>query len=347
MCGLTGYARHPNGKGAKALQAAFLTMMSAIAHRGRHATGIAIVREGKKPTHEKVSIWKKAAAVEMVIKSKPWAEQMDSVDDSVIAMIGHTRYATLPNAHEDRAAHPFEIGGVVGAHNGMIRNWLSLRGEHETGADWNVDSEAAFALLDKHADDPQAALAKLTGYYALTWWQNGRLGIVRSKGADLTVAYIPEYRAMLWASEAYIVTEALKKMDVQARAWVPTEGTVSYYTPRRFAEKASVEQVAAPKQKERPLLYGGDKGRIESGYSTTRTVTPRGSKRRPAVITPDWNPYTAEMQAPRATPFDSAEVRLARLEANLESLTELLADLDYEVQILRASKDTDQLHIPF
>lgn len=74
-------------------------------------------------------------------------------------LAGHTRAATWGSV-STKNAHPFRYGGVVGCHNGCV------------GAPkkYNVDSEYLFDLLDKSGGDYQNALANVSGYWALTWF---------------------------------------------------------------------------------------------------------------------------------------------------------------------------------
>jgi len=72
---------------------------------------------------------------------------------------GHTRGATTLTRGA-RGAHPFQYGEIIGAHNGIV------------GApkEYAVDSEYIFDLLSQHSGDYQTALADVSGWFALSWF---------------------------------------------------------------------------------------------------------------------------------------------------------------------------------
>jgi predicted glutamine amidotransferase len=234
MCGLAGFARHPDGEGHVTAREVVEELLLRSAHRGKHATGIATVG-GSKPF-----IWKWAVDVHRALNSEPWRNQRAELAADTPFMIGHVRYATQNNAHMDEAAHPFRFGRVVGAHNGVIRNWHSLREKHKTGADWIVDSEAAFALLDA-AKDPNEALDLLDGYWALTWTKRGVLNVCRTSDAQLSVAYVPHLRTLFWCSERRILEAVLhQKFGQKAyECWEPRCNTLYQYNPAAFTESGT------------------------------------------------------------------------------------------------------------
>lgn len=74
---------------------------------------------------------------------------------------GHTRYATMGSV-TTRNAHPFQFGSIIGTHNGCVtipRN-----------RNYSVDSEYLFDQLNRHNGDYQRALADISGYWGLAWF---------------------------------------------------------------------------------------------------------------------------------------------------------------------------------
>lgn len=64
-------------------------------------------------------------------------------------LIGHTRAKTTGAATVENA-HPFKYDSIVGAHNGVIRNYLDLCNKYEISASSiNVDSQILFASINK------------------------------------------------------------------------------------------------------------------------------------------------------------------------------------------------------
>lgn len=96
------------------------------------------------------------------------------------AMVGHNRKATRGNI-VDENAHPFIVDDkIVLVHNG------SLNGDHKHHAETEVDSEAIAHVLAAH-DDPEIALRKINGAFALIWYEvdHKRLNVVRNSQRPL------------------------------------------------------------------------------------------------------------------------------------------------------------------
>lgn len=74
---------------------------------------------------------------------------------------GHTRHATH-GARNNRNAHPFRFGRIIGSHNGVVNYPLDRK--------YQVDSEYLIDQLNRHNGNVQAALADVEGYWGLTWF---------------------------------------------------------------------------------------------------------------------------------------------------------------------------------
>lgn len=97
-------------------------------------------------------------------------------------LFGHTRYATT-GAKTIKNAHPFEIGSIIGAHNGMAYNHHQLSQKYKR--DYEVDSMHYFAHLNegRNFDD-------IEGYGSLEWINRGKPGtifLLRMTGGELSV----------------------------------------------------------------------------------------------------------------------------------------------------------------
>lgn len=84
-------------------------------------------------------------------------------------MCGHTRNASVGATNIDNA-HPFTIGGIVGAHNGRVSNFWELKNKYKEKYPevdkFDVDSQIIFWLLDTFGKD---GLSQVEGR-ASAWW---------------------------------------------------------------------------------------------------------------------------------------------------------------------------------
>ena len=151
MCGLSGYTGN-----TKADKHALRVLLMDNDVRGVHATGIANV-EGV--------LDKKAIAP----RTYMGYDQFDEIANSKLVMC-HNRWATMKNADQDIAAHPFKINDrLIGAHNGFVPEWEFQADQLEIDLEGiNVDSEIIFHHLVNKGYNPEC-LADIEGAMALSW----------------------------------------------------------------------------------------------------------------------------------------------------------------------------------
>ncbi len=89
---------------------------------------------------------------------------------------GHTRLATRGSVNRQNS-HPFRYGRIIGSHNGMI----------DAPKGYVVDSQHLFDALHKSRGDYNAAWADITGYWAVTWYDDNAFYLQVHNG-DLTLA---------------------------------------------------------------------------------------------------------------------------------------------------------------
>lgn len=97
-------------------------------------------------------------------------------------MFAHTRFATNGEVNT-KNAHPFRIGKLLGAHNGMIRNHEELNEQYKRK--FEVDSQHIFAHIDAGLD-----LEELEGYGAVEWIERTKpntIYLTRFRGGELAV----------------------------------------------------------------------------------------------------------------------------------------------------------------
>ena len=115
------------------------------------------------------------------------------------AMI-HTRTGTTGDTKDPNNAHPFNIKGIIGLHNGMIYNHRAMAEKH--GIQYSVDSELIFHYI---ADG--LPMEELEGYGTISFYRDGHIYLGRfSTRGDLCLAMTDD--GWLWASEKAAVVNA-------------------------------------------------------------------------------------------------------------------------------------------
>lgn len=226
MCGLAGWARPADGDaGALDLVRDGTSMLiQSIESRGRHATGIALA--GARAEDE--YLWKVATTATEVLKTDFWKSLVtDRITATTMCAQGHTRFATFDNSHKDHCAHPFKIGKVTGAHNGIIDNWIEIERDLVKmkaidKPEFEVDSQVIFALLS-HYKDPRMALARLEGYFACTWTKGKHLYLARSDSGALWTAYVGSIKTLFWNSTRQALSDVLKSLGLQPSEYAMRE----------------------------------------------------------------------------------------------------------------------------
>ncbi|MDE0410108.1 MAG: glutamine--fructose-6-phosphate transaminase (isomerizing) [Alphaproteobacteria bacterium] len=125
--------------------------------------------------------------------------------------IGHTRWATHGAANETNA-HPHATGRVAVVHNGIVENFLTLRGELEAeGCTFvtETDTEAVAQLITRNLErgmDPvsatDAALARLEGAFALAILFAGEQDLMIGARRGSPLAFGPGEGEMFLGSDA-------------------------------------------------------------------------------------------------------------------------------------------------
>lgn len=163
----------------------------AMQDRGKDSTGIAAL------FNKEYRIYKDTQVAQKFVTDKTFTK---IIRDNPAVVIGHTRHATT-GAVTPRNAHPFKRGKIIGAHNGMVSNYL----EFKKNGNMEVDSEAIFYLLKKYKNNYTKAFRKLSGSFALTWSnlrEKDTLYIARD-GNPLFMVYSPELKTIFWCSHQY------------------------------------------------------------------------------------------------------------------------------------------------
>ena len=204
------------------------------------------------------------------------------------AIIGHTRAATIGTINA-RTAHPFEMGDVVGAHNGTIRGWYQMKDARS----FDVDSACLIHNIDKYGWDD--TFRDLEGAWAVTLYNRGAhtLQIVRNKERPLHIATREDGKVMYWASEAWMLRAIAGRCGIKLdkSIWQPKENVLHTWVmpndkfamkvPEPKVRKLEVRQekkvIALPQRAagghQRPHTSHSQKGhQTDSGCSTNGNV---------------------------------------------------------------------------
>jgi hypothetical protein len=124
-------------------------------------------------------------------------------------VIGHSRFGTV-GGNVKSATHPFDLGDIVGAHNGTINNKPSIP-NHTL---FTTDSEAL--LEDIRVRGAKEAIGNVGGAWALTWFdfRDGTLNFLRNKERELYIAS-DNQGVVYWASEKWMLSVALSRHKIE------------------------------------------------------------------------------------------------------------------------------------
>lgn len=243
MCGINGivFQKGINRDTAMLNQIRFLfdELMVETQSRGEHATGIvAFKRDGSYAFH-------KAAvnAVEITTRDEKFRGIVNGFDNDSSIVIAHTRYYTKGKPDNNLNNHPFDIGGIVGVHNGTVANDDQLFKDNKDNFTRmaEVDSEIVYQLINHHnpnritLEGLKTALEKtyLRGLFALAFAHKNdpnRVHIVKQE-KPMSLAYWEEAGLVIFNSEDTLIKNAFSKLRRAGLRWgFDTNLTVKYLT---------------------------------------------------------------------------------------------------------------------
>jgi len=125
--------------------------------------------------------------------------------------IGHNRLATH-GEKIDRHTHPFWVGDVILAHNGVVpqHNLLVQEAPH-----FDVDSEAVANAINTLG--AKEALEKLQGAYALVWYNEKEKNLYFARNDDRPITYVvsKDRKYLIYASEPGMIRWIAGRNDIE------------------------------------------------------------------------------------------------------------------------------------
>jgi hypothetical protein len=205
MCGNVGCAGPLTAKNEKSIR----TLLILDALRGIDSTGIAVVsRQGD------VKIAKEVGDPYQLFDTKRYDKAISGINSVII---GHNRWATQGRINATNA-HPFDVGDIVGAHNGTLNNKYHLH-DHSL---FDVDSENIFHSMSKKGVPETVGI--MDGAWALVWYDktDKTINFLRNKERPLYIT-MTEDDVLYWASEEWMLSIGLSREGIKYKEIVELE----------------------------------------------------------------------------------------------------------------------------
>ena len=179
--------------------------------RGTDAAGVAVIR--KDGSHK---LLKRPGPAGILVEDKLYHTVLD-LDNKVTVVLGHTRRKTRGTERNALNNHPIRAGRVIGTHNGYIANADFLARKLRLPRHAEVDSEVLFRLVDRAKDKAKflRMLRRCRGRISAAFvCLDEPTSVYLLKGdMPLHAAHVPKLRAVFYASEEWMLDEALSGLS--------------------------------------------------------------------------------------------------------------------------------------
>lgn len=225
MCGIAGFCLNKDER----INARLLStcLLDEIVSRGADATGAAWVQSDKKSKKATIAVSK---APVPAYSFDPYLKTMPTTTKRAIL---HTRWATQGSPQNNLNNHPIVSGRIVGVHNGVLSNDRPIFDYLREVRKAQVDSEAAFALLNRTIYSPAEVLQSLKGRAALAWLDardKRDLHLARVDGSPLAIG-LTKAGSLIFASTMPLLVSACDEAGVNL-AWAEDIEPMTYMTVR-------------------------------------------------------------------------------------------------------------------
>lgn len=261
---------------------------------------------------------------------------MDSTNDyiydgSVRLVAGHARAATIGKVTMENA-HPFDIGNIIGMHNGSVRGLVS-----ESRGDV-TDSQVIMEMIDQDGiDDAIEEIDRLRGAYALVYCNKKEQTINFIRNNDRPLSYMRGLgNCLFWASEKGML------QFIKDRASGHFDEIHSFNPGVLHSIKIGSTDI------KRRQISGG--GTHTSHFSTSSdTVTVRSAYRYPykSEVAKEENPFRESQQDCRLeTTNSTASVPLLPLPAQLPAIIKPPSLADRVIDNVARSEENKKKKFP-
>lgn len=229
MCGIYGVAKSTTpytSKELKLVKKVLRVIAVESESRGSHSSGIAQVGKA-------IKLHKSLLPSSKFVDNKMYNDAVNSLIDSSSILIGHTRFATEGAITKDNA-HPFRVGGVVGAHNGCVYNIEEMQSRLDKKCP--VDSQLIFKSIDANANI-QEAVKHFDSDFALSFVKDDPLTLYlcRESNRPLFVTYVGSLKTLFYASEKDFIQKGLLSAGIkEASVYELNKNNLYKFDTRRF-----------------------------------------------------------------------------------------------------------------
>ena len=175
--------------------------------RGTDAGGVAVIR--RDGSHK---LLKRPGPASALAEDKLFHRVLE-LDSKVTAVLVHTRRKTRGSERNSLNNHPLRTGRVVGTHNGHLANADHLARTLCLPRLAEVDSEVLFRLVDRAGDKGEflRLLRRCRGRIAAAFvcLDQPTTAFLLKGNMPLHAAHVPKLRAAFYASEPWMLDEAL------------------------------------------------------------------------------------------------------------------------------------------